>query len=57
MHLSYTRTGLKVDADNTPEVEGFLSGFWEQISKTLYKDSLSYTTFFRIPFNGCYRQV
>ena len=25
MHLSYTRTGLKVDADNIPEVGGFLS--------------------------------
>jgi hypothetical protein len=25
MHLSYTQTGLKVDADNIPEVGGFLS--------------------------------
>jgi hypothetical protein len=32
MHLSSTRTGLKVDGDNIPELGGFLSGFWEQIS-------------------------
>ena len=49
--------GLKVDADYIPELGGFLSRDFGSKYHNLYKDSLSYTTFFRIPFNGRYRQV
>ena len=48
--------GLKVDADYTPELGFFFQDFGSKYHN-LYKDSLSYVAFFRIPFNGRYRQV